>query len=157
MKISLIVIGKTADTRIAELIEDYARRISHYLTFSIEVIPELKNMRSLTVDQQKEKEGEMLLKSLQPADFLALLDERGKEMRSVDFARWLEKMAQASTKRLVFAIGGPYGFSPAVYAKARAKVSLSAMTFPHEMARLIFAEQLYRAMTIIKGEPYHHE
>ena len=123
----------------------------------MEVIPELKNTKSLSAEQQKEKEGELIIKSLQPGDVVVLLDEHGKEFRSIEFANWMERKMHTVNKRLVFIIGGPYGFSPDIYALAREKVSLSRMTFSHQMVRLFFVEQYYRAMTIIKGEPYHHE
>ena len=126
------------------------------MPFELLVIPELKNTKSLSESQQKEREGELILKSLQPADTVVLLDEHGKEWRSTAFAAWLQKQQQL-TRRLVFVVGGPYGFSPAIYNRAQEKLSLSKMTFSHQMIRLIFTEQLYRACTIIKGEPYHHE
>ena len=119
-------------------------------------IPELKSTKHLSEEQQKQAEGELILKQLQPTDTVVLLDERGKEFRSIEFARWLEQKQQA-VRRLVFIIGGPYGFSPAVYARANEQLSLSRMTFSHQMIRLTFTEQIYRACTIIKGEPYHHE
>ena len=131
-------------------------RISHYMPFSMVVIPDLKNARNMSEEQQKEREGELILKALKPSDKVVLLDERGKERRSIEFASWLEAQQQAS-RNLVFVIGGPYGFSDAVYKRADELISLSAMTFSHQMVRLIFTEQLYRACTIIKGEPYHHE
>lgn len=156
MKTALILIGKTQNKHFVAGINDYAERIGHYMPFEIKVIPELKNTKSLTEDQQKQKEGELLLKQLQPADTLVLLDEHGAEYRSIEFASWLQSKQQTA-RRLVFAIGGPYGFSPDVYARANEKISLSRMTFSHQMVRLIFTEQIYRACTIIKGEPYHHE
>lgn len=157
MKIQLIVIGRTTDKHLTALINDYSERIKHYLPFELEVIPELKNTKALTPAQQKEREGELLLKSLKDGDWLVLLDEGGTEFRSVDFASYLEKKHRQAARRLLFVIGGPYGFSPAVYALAKEKVSLSKMTFSHQMVRLFFTEQLYRAMTILRGEPYHHE
>jgi len=126
------------------------------MPFTVTVIPELKNTKNLTEAQQKEREGELILKQIQPQDYVVLLDEHGKEMRSVDFARWLSQKQQVC-RQLILVIGGPYGFSPAVYARAQEKISLSLMTFSHQMVRLILAEQVYRACTIIKGEPYHHE
>ena len=156
MKVTLILVGKTTDKHFDAGINDYAGRIKHYLPFEICIIPELKNTKSLSEEQQKEKEGELILKLLTSSDTVVLLDEHGKEMRSIEYAQWLQKK-QAAAKRLVFIIGGPYGFSPAVYARADEKISLSKMTFSHQMVRLIFTEQLYRACTIIKGEPYHHE
>ena len=130
--------------------------ISHYMPFSLVTIPDIKNTKSLTEAQQKEKEGELILKQLSPSDTLVLLDEHGKELRSIELAAWLEKK-QVSTNRLVLCIGGPYGFSKAVYDRADEMLSLSKMTFSHQMVRLILTEQIYRACTIIKGEPYHHE
>lgn len=156
MKTTLILIGKTDGKLYQAAIDDYASRISHYMPFSIKVIPDIKNSRSLSEDQQKEREGELILASVSAQDCLVLLDERGEERRSVDFAKWLGKR-QASGRNLVLAIGGPYGFSEAVYKRADDKVSLSRMTFSHQMVRLVFAEQLYRACTILKGEKYHHE
>ena len=157
MKFTLLVVGRTVDKHFTALISDYTGRVSHYVPFDIEVIPELKNTKSLSVQQQKDKEGELILKSLQPTDMVVLLDEHGQEFRSVDFARWIERKMQTLQKRLVFVVGGPYGFSDTVYSRANEKISLSKMTYSHQMVRLVFAEQLYRAMTIIKGEPYHHE
>lgn len=157
MKATLIVVGKTVSKELTHLIDDFASRLTHYLPFDIITIPELKNTKSLSAEQQKTAEGELILKQLQGGDYVVLLDEHGSERRSVDFAAWVEKRHQTVSKRLVFIIGGPYGFSPAVYDKAQEKISLSKMTFSHQMIRLIFVEQLYRAMTIIKNEPYHHE
>ncbi|MBQ8701223.1 MAG: 23S rRNA (pseudouridine(1915)-N(3))-methyltransferase RlmH [Prevotella sp.] len=156
MKTLLIHVGKTTDSHVKAMIDDYTERISHYMPFEIVTIPELKNTKSLTEEQQKVREGELILKQLQPADTVVLLDEHGKERRSIEFAKWLETITQ-SARRLVFVIGGPYGFSADVYDRANQKMSLSAMTFSHQMVRVIFTEQLYRACTIIKGEPYHHE
>lgn len=156
MKTELILIGKTTDKHFAAGIDDYRERIGHYMPFNITVIPELKNTKSLTEEQQKAKEGELVLQKIQPTDTVVLLDEHGKEMRSVEFADWLQRK-QNTAKRLVFVVGGPYGFSTAVYEQANEQISLSKMTFSHQMVRLVFVEQLYRACTIIKGEPYHHE
>ena len=156
MKTELIVVGKTTDKHIAAGIDDYVGRIAHYMPFGITVIPELKNAKSLNEEQQKEKEGELILRALQPNDTVVLLDEHGTERRSIDFAMWLQKRQQTA-KRLVFVIGGPYGFAPAVYQRANEQISLSRMTFSHQMIRLLFTEQIYRACTIIRGEPYHHE
>lgn len=157
MKVSLILVGRTANKHLTELIDDYASRVKHYVSFDIAVIPELKNTKSLSADQQKQMEGEQILRQLQQGDHIVLLDEHGKEMRSIEFSKYMEKKMQTVSKRLVFIIGGPYGFSSEVYAKANDKLSLSQMTFSHQMIRLIFVEQLYRAMTIMIGEPYHHE
>lgn len=156
MKTSLILIGKTNNKHFQVGIDDYISRISHYMPFSLVTIPDIKNTKSLTEAQQKEKEGELILKQLSPSDTLVLLDEHGKELRSIELAAWLEKK-QVSTNRLVLCIGGPYGFSKAVYDRADEMLSLSKMTFSHQMVRLILTEQIYRACTIIKGEPYHHE
>lgn len=157
MKITLIVVGRTVEKHYIVGINDYLERIKHFISFDMEVIPELKNTKSLTMEQQKEKEGELILKSLQPGDVVVLLDEGGKEFRSVEFANWIEKKMHTVNKRLVLIIGGPYGFSPKVYQAAQEKISLSKMTFSHQMVRLIFVEQLYRAMTILNNGPYHHE
>ncbi len=157
MKTILLLVGRTADAFYASAINDYVERIKHYTPFEMEVIPELKNTKSLSEEQQKEKEGDLLLKSLQPGDVVVLLDEHGKEFRSMEFAEWYKKKMNTVNKRLVFIVGGPYGFAPKIYATAQEKISLSKMTFSHQMIRLIFTEQVYRAMTILKGEPYHHE
>ncbi|MCZ8373167.1 23S rRNA (pseudouridine(1915)-N(3))-methyltransferase RlmH [Phocaeicola acetigenes] len=157
MKFTLLVVGKTVEKHYIAAINDYTERTKHYTSFDIEVIPELKNTKSLSMEQQKEKEGELILKALQPGDVVVLLDEHGKEFRSIEFANWIERKMHTVNKRLVFIIGGPYGFSQAVYGAAQEKISLSKMTFSHQMIRLIFVEQLYRAMTILNNGPYHHE
>jgi 23S rRNA (pseudouridine1915-N3)-methyltransferase len=157
MKAILIVVGKTVDVRIQSLVNDYRERLKHYLPFEMLVIPELKSTKKLSFEQQKEKEGELLLKAFQTGDVIVLLDENGKEMKSTEFAAWMQKKQLNVSKRLVFVIGGPYGFSQSVYQAAADKISLSRMTFSHQMVRLVFIEQLYRAMTILNGEPYHHE
>ncbi len=156
MKTELILVGKTVNKHFVAGIKDYVERIGHYMPFSVTVIPELKNTKSISEEQQKEKEGELILKMVQPSDTVVLLDEHGNEFRSVEFAQWLQKK-QNTARRLLFIIGGPYGFADAMYARANEKISLSRMTFSHQMVRLIFTEQIYRACTIIKGEPYHHE
>lgn len=156
MKTELILVGRTVNKHFVAGIEDYAERIGHYMPFNITTIPELKNTKNLSEEQQKQAEGELILKQIQPQDTVVLLDEHGREMRSVEFARWLEQKRNTA-RRLVFIIGGPYGFSQAVYARANEQLSLSRMTFSHQMVRLVFTEQIYRACTIIKGEPYHHE
>lgn len=156
MKTELILVGKTVSKEFQKLIADYSERITHYMPFGITVIPELKNTKSLSEEQQKTAEGEQILKLLQPSDTVVLLDEHGREPRSIELAQWLEKK-QTVARRLVFIIGGPYGFSPVVYSRASEQLSLSRLTFSHQMVRTIFLEQLYRACTIIKGEPYHHE
>jgi len=157
MKVALIVVGRTVEKHYITAINDYVERTKHFISFDMEVIPELKNTKNLTMDQQKDKEGELILKAFQPGDVIVLLDEFGKEFRSVDFANWLEKKMANVNKRLIFVIGGPYGFSQKVYEAAHEKISLSKMTFSHQMVRLIFVEQLYRAMTILNNGPYHHE
>lgn len=156
MKTTLLLVGKTASRLYAEGIDDYANRINHYIPFCIKVIPELKNSKSLSEEQQKEKEGELILKNIEDKAFVVLLDEHGKEMRSVEFAAWLDNKQQ-TVRNLTFVVGGPYGFSKAVYDRADGKISLSRMTFSHQMVRLVFTEQIYRACTIIRNEPYHHE
>ena len=156
MKTVLILVGKTVNKHFIAGIEDYSERISHYMPFEIVTIPELKNTKNLSEEQQKISEGDLILRQIQPSDTVVLLDEHGKEFRSIEYARWLQQKQQTA-RRLVFVIGGPYGFSDAVYSRANEKISLSKMTFSHQMVRLIFTEQLYRACTIIKGEPYHHE
>ena len=156
MKIHFLVVGKTNGTYINESIADYNNRIKFYSPFEMEVIPELKNAKNLTFEQQKEKEGDLILKSLQPGDHVVLLDEKGKEFTSEQFAVYIERKMHTVNKRLVFIVGGPYGFSKKVYDAASEKIALSKMTFSHQMVRLFFIEQIYRAFTIIKGEPYHH-
>ena len=156
MKTTLILVGKTTNKHITACINDYVERIGHYMPFELITIPELKNTKNLSEEQQKEREGALILKQVQSQDILVLLDEHGQEFRSIEFASWIQKKQQ-TVRRLVFVIGGPYGFSSAVYQRGNEKISLSKMTFSHQMVRMIFAEQLYRACTIIKGEPYHHE
>jgi 23S rRNA (pseudouridine1915-N3)-methyltransferase len=157
MKILLIVIGKTDISYFSEAVEEYRKRLFHYVPFEIEVIPDLKNTKNLNEAQQKEQEGTYLLKQLQTGDYLVLLDEKGKEYTSLQFAAYMEKKMHVVSRRLIFAVGGAYGFSQKVYEAAQEKLSLSPMTFSHQMIRLIFTEQLYRAMTILHHEPYHHE
>lgn len=157
MKICLLTVGKTDIGWVREGLETYSSRLSHYVPFSVCEIPELKNTSALTRTQIKEREGELILKAIKPTDRVILLDERGKEYRSVEFADEIRRLSLAGGKDIVFVIGGAYGFSEAVYARSVGKISLSRMTFSHQMVRTIFAEQLYRAFTIIKGEPYHHE
>ena len=157
MKTVLLVVGKTMEKYFVQAIDEYVERTKHYISFDLEVIPELKNTKSLSEEQQKEKEGELILKSLQPGDTVVLLDEHGKEMRSVEFADYMKRKLNTTNRRLVFIIGGPYGFSPKIYETAQEELSLSKMTFSHQMIRLIFVEQLYRAMSILNGSPYHHE
>lgn len=157
MKITLLVIGKTDKSYIKEAIEVYAKRLVHYIPFEMQIIPDVKNAKKLSTDQLKQKEGEAIFSALAPGSELILLDEGGKEFSSTGFAALLEKKMIAGTRQLCYVIGGAYGFSPEVYQKADMKFSLSKMTFSHQMVRMIFVEQLYRAFTIIKGEPYHHE
>lgn len=157
MKAVLLVVGKTDDSYLKEGMEKYIQRIGHYLPFEMEVIPDIKNTKKLSAEQQKEKEGELILQRLAPGDRLVLLDERGREFSSLAYAQWLNQQMVSGIKRLIFVIGGPYGFSEAVYQKAEQKISLSKMTFSHQLIRVVFLEQFYRANTILKGEPYHHE
>ena len=156
MKMTLLVTGKTGDARLASLIQDYQQRLTHYVPFEFVVLPDIKNAKSLSEEQLKTAEGEAILRWLTPSMDVVLLDEYGREFRSIEYAQWLQKKMSAG-KDLVLIIGGAYGFSPAVYARANYKVSFSQMTFSHQMIRLMAIEQLYRAMTILRGEPYHHE
>jgi len=157
MKIKLIAIGKTDDKNLIQLIENYQKRLNHYVKFEFKIIPDIKKAKNLSEEQQKEKEGLLILKELVTTDQLVLLDEKGHEFRSIEFSRFLQKKMNSGIKQLVFVIGGPYGFSKSVYQKAQGKVSLSKMTFSHQMIRLFMVEQLYRSFTILKNEPYHHE
>lgn len=157
MKITLLVVGRTIESHFIKAIDDYTQRTQRYIGFDMQVIPELKNTKNLTEEQQKEKEAELILKALTPTDYVVLLDERGKEFRSLEFADWIEKKMITVSKRLVFIIGGPYGFDQTIYSLSQEKIALSKMTFSHQMIRLFFIEQLYRAMNIINGGPYHHE
>lgn len=156
MKITLLVVGKTTSAQVESLIQEYQKRLTHYLPFALQVIPELKNTKALTPDQQKLAEGELILRAVAQSADLVLLDEHGKEFRSIEFADYMQKK-MSSGRDMVFVVGGPYGFSEAVYQRANGKISLSKMTFSHQMVRLFFVEQIYRAMTILRGEPYHHE
>lgn len=157
MKIKLLAIGKTDDRNLNELISIYQKRLQHYVSFELEIIPDLKNSKNLSQEQQKQKEGELILSKLSNFDQLILLDEKGKEFRSLEFANYLQKKMNSGIKQLVFVIGGPYGFSKDVYQKAMGKVSFSKMTFSHQMIRLFVVEQIYRGFTILRNEPYHHE
>ena len=157
MNIKLIAIGKTDNKSLQILIEDYQKRLSFYIKFELEIIPDIKNVKNLSEQQQKEKEGELILAKVTATDQLILLDENGKSFSSVAFANELQKKMNAGIKTLVFVIGGPYGFSEEVYKKSYGKISLSAMTFSHQMVRLFFIEQLYRGFTILRNEPYHHQ
>ncbi|AJR03859.1 23S rRNA (pseudouridine(1915)-N(3))-methyltransferase RlmH [Siansivirga zeaxanthinifaciens] len=156
MTIKLIAIGKTDNNHLQTLIEDYIKRLNFYIKFAIEIIPDIKNVKNLSESQQKIKEGELILNKLSPTDELILLDENGKQFDSVSFSEYLQKKMNSGIKQLVFVIGGPYGFSDEVYNKSNGKISLSKMTFSHQMIRLFFTEQLYRSFTILKNEPYHH-
>lgn len=156
MNIKLLAIGKTDDKALQSLIDDYTKRLSFYIKFELDIIPDVKNAKSLSQSQQKEKEGELILSKISSSDQMILLDENGKSFSSMAFSSELQKKMNAGIKTLVFVIGGPYGFSDAVYAKASGKISLSAMTFSHQMVRLFFIEQVYRAFTILRNEPYHH-
>ena len=157
VKILLITIGNTDKKYMKEGIDDYVKRLSFYIPFEIKVIPDIKNRSSLSSELQKEKEGQLILNQVSSGDHVILLDEHGAEYSSVEFSKWIEKKMIAGSRQVVFVIGGPYGFSKAVYERSDSKISLSKMTFSHQMVRLIFVEQVYRAMTIIKNEPYHHE
>ena len=157
MKITLAVIGKTEVGFARQGIDEYVKRLQHYVPFNIQYIGDVKSTRNMSEAQQKTAEGKQLLAALETNDYVVLLDEHGTERTSVDYSQWLERRMASGSKRLVFVVGGPYGFSPEVYDRANEKISLSKMTFPHELVRLIFVEQLYRAFTILRHEPYHHE
>ncbi len=157
MNIKLITIGKTDNKNLQSLIDEYIKRLSFYVKFELEIIPDIKNVKNLSEAQQKEKEGELILSKIVPTDHLILLDENGKTFSSVGFSEFLQKKMNAGIKTLVFVIGGPYGFSEAVYKQAVGKVSLSEMTFSHQMVRLFVTEQIYRGFTILRNEPYHHQ
>lgn len=156
MTIKLVCVGKTDKRELENLIDIYSERLQHYIKFELEVIPDLKKTKNLDENQQKNKEGDLILSGTQNSDFLVLLDEDGKQYDSVAFSEYIQKRMNTGLKRLIFVIGGPYGFSDAVYTRANGKVSLSKMTFSHQMVRLFATEQLYRAFTILKNEPYHH-
>jgi 23S rRNA (pseudouridine1915-N3)-methyltransferase len=156
MKVELRMIGKTGLQYLKEGIEIYENRIKHYLSFDMQIIPDLKNSKNLSPEQIKQQEGLLILRKLQEGDFLILLDEKGKALSSAGFAQFIEKQLYSSKRRIIFQVGGAYGFSDEVYRRADEKLSLSKMTFSHQLIRLIFVEQLYRALTIIKGEPYHN-
>ena len=156
MKIHLLAVGKTNQKFIQQGLIEYCSRLAHYFPFEMEIIPDIKNTKNIPVECQKEKEGELILRSLQTNDCVVLLDEKGKEFTSENFAGFIEKKAISNVKRLVFIIGGTYGFSSKVYEVADEKIALSKMTFPYQLVRLIFVEQLYRAMTILHNEAYHH-
>ena len=156
MKFTLLVVRRTTNAHIEQLIQEYQKRLTRYISFTLQVIPELKNTKALTPEQQKIAEGDIILHTIQPTTDLVLLDEHGNEFRSVEFADYIQKK-MLSSRDVTFVIGGPYGFSDNVYQRANGKISLSKMTFSHQMVRLFFVEQMYRAMTILRGEPYHHE
>jgi 23S rRNA (pseudouridine1915-N3)-methyltransferase len=157
MKLTLLVIGKTDKTYLKEAVEEYTKRLKHYIPFEIEIIPDIKNTKNLSAGQQKIKEGELILSKDYSGKEFHLFDEKGKMFSSKEFARFIEKKMVSGLKELVFVIGGPYGFSEDVYEKANSRISLSRLTFSHQMARLLCVEQFYRAFTILKGEPYHHD
>jgi 23S rRNA (pseudouridine1915-N3)-methyltransferase len=157
MKIKLLVIGKTDDKNLNALIDMYMKRLKHYITFEIQVIPDIRGAKNFTTEQQKEREGELILNAVENPDMLVLMDENGQAFGSVEFSNYLQKKMNSGIKQMVLAVGGPYGFSKAVYERAQEKISLSKMTFSHQMVRLFVVEQLYRAFTILNNEPYHHE
>lgn len=157
MKIKLLAIGKTDSKPLQLLIDEYQKRLKHYVKFDLEIIPDIKNAKNLSETQQKEKEGELILNKIQSTDTLILLDDKGKQYTSVEFSKYLQKKMNSGLKQLVLLIGGPYGFSDAVYQKSQGKLSLSKMTFSHQMIRLFVVEQIYRGFTILRNEPYHHE
>ena len=157
MKITLLAIGKTNTKYLQEGIEQYIKRLSHYIPFEFKILPDVKTTKGLTQEKQKEMEGQMFLNCIQSGDVVVLLDEKGKEMTSREFSVYLDKKMVTVAKNFIFVIGGPYGFCQEMYNRANEKLSLSKMTFSHEMIRLFFIEQIYRAITILKGEPYHHD
>jgi len=157
MKIKLLAIGKTDDKNLQVLIQNYEKRLKHYIKFELEIIPDLKNVKNLSESEQKEKEGALILKRISPADQMVLLDEKGSMQTSKEFSKFMQKKMNSGIKQMVLVIGGPYGFSEAVYKKSQGKISLSKMTFSHQMIRLFIVEQIYRAFTILRNEPYHHD
>ena len=157
MTITLICIGKTNDKALKTLVQDYEKRLLHFIKFKVEVIPDLKNRKKLSEEEQKIEEGKLILAKLKPSDFLVLLDENGKEFNSVAYAKWMQKQLNKGLKNLVFVIGGPYGFSEVIYQASKSKIALSQMTFWHQMVRLFFTEQTYRAFSILNNLPYHHQ
>ena len=157
MNIKLLAVGKTDNPALQQLIDMYEKRLSYYINFELQLLPDIKNSKSLSEEQQKAKEGELILGNVASSHHLILLDERGKEYTSIAFADELQKKMNTGIKQLTFVIGGPYGFSQAVYQRANSKLSLSKLTFSHQMIRLFFVEQLYRAFTILRNEPYHHQ
>ena len=157
MRVTLLCVGKTDDGQLAAIIDKFQQRLKHYIPFNMVSIPDVKNTKHLRADQQRAKEATAILKQVSPSDHVVLLDERGSEHRSVDFAGYLNKLMVGSVQHVVFVVGGPYGFEETIYQRANGRLSLSKMTFSHQMVRLFFVEQLYRALTILKGDPYHHE
>ncbi|MDE5874562.1 MAG: 23S rRNA (pseudouridine(1915)-N(3))-methyltransferase RlmH [Muribaculaceae bacterium] len=157
MELVLLTVGKTTQSYVQAGIDEYTKRLKRYVTFRIESLPDIKGTKSLTEELQKEKEGQAILAYLTPSDYCVLLDEKGKEYTSVEFAEKISKLMGSGKKRIIFIVGGPYGFSKDIYLRADEKLSLSKMTFTHEMIRLFFTEQIYRSMTILRGEPYHHQ
>lgn len=153
----MLVIGKNSSATLETATKVYLERLSHYVPYSVRVLPDVKNTKSMSEDQQKEGEGKVFLSAVRPSDFVVLLDERGREYTSMEFSAYLSDKMASGLKKLIFVVGGPYGFSPSMYSRADGKISLSKMTFSHEMIRLFFTEQVYRAMTILRHEPYHHE
>lgn len=157
MNIDLLLVGKTDSPEVGALVAEYVRRINFYCKFTLTMLPDVRSARSLTPRRQREQEGEALLRQITPGDYVTLLDERGEQLRSVELAAWLQKRMVGGTRRLVLVVGGPYGFSDAVYERANARLSLSRLTFSHQLVRVLLTEQLYRAFTILNHEPYHHE
>ncbi|WP_035336824.1 23S rRNA (pseudouridine(1915)-N(3))-methyltransferase RlmH [Dokdonia sp. PRO95] len=157
MNIKLLCVGKTDNKQLQALIDTYTKRLNFYVKYTIEILPDIKNVKNLSEQEQKNKEGDLILSKIGPYDHLILFDENGKTFSSVGFSKFLQKKMNSGIKTLVFVIGGPYGFSQEVYTKAQGKVSLSSMTFSHQMVRLFITEQIYRGFTILKGEPYHHQ
>lgn len=157
MNIKLLCVGKTDNKQLQALIDEYSKRLNFYIKFSVEIVPDIKNVKHLSEQEQKNKEGDLILSKLGNYDHLIILDEKGKSFSSVGFSKYLQKKMNSGIKTLVFVVGGPYGFSEAIYKKAQGKITLSEMTFSHQMVRLFITEQLYRGYTILKGEPYHHQ
>lgn len=157
MNIKLLCVGKTDNKQLQALIDTYTKRLNFYVKYTIEILPDIKNVKNLSEQEQKNKEGDLILSKIGPYDHLILFDEIGKTFSSIGFSKFLQKKMNSGIKTLVFVIGGPYGFSQEVYTKAQGKVSLSSMTFSHQMVRLFITEQIYRGFTILKGEPYHHQ
>ncbi len=157
MQIKLLVVGKTDGQELSNLILNYQNRLKHYVKFTLEFVPDIKNSKNLSEDEQKKQEGQVVLKHVSNADFLVLFDEKGKQFSSLQFADVLQKRMNSGIKNLIFVIGGPYGFSDALYERCNQKISLSKMTFSHQMVRLFVVEQIYRGFTILKNEPYHHQ